>query len=533
MKIIKYILLTALILIILPAFAYNELHYTFVKHDLEIFNLFNFKELKELSKNNNPQGPLLNKVTYALNNAAVDNTLSDISTYKFKNDSKIGDYLRIASWNIDRGFKVEQIKQIFANNDNIFSKLKNPNKDTLKIAKEEQEILKNSDIIILNEVDVGMPRTGYKNIVKELATSLKYNYAYGIEFLEVDPVHLGLEDYKWSEERFLFPNADKIKIDEVNYKGLHGSAILSKFPLKNVRIIRLPNTYNWFSGEANRISDLEYLKRSAANIVFKEEMIREIRIGSRMAILADVQMPELDTPVTIVATHLENRTVPKNRQKQLMHLLKNIYKIQNPVILAGDFNTMCRDGSPTGIRKEIKKKLKDPDFLARSAISLALPSALVVSTVINATDIARTYTNPTVRNIPVIAPNKERELFDLLKEAKFEDGNYFDFRGIPNKSINKRRKSLANSNERLIKGFQPTFVFERPLLLGKYKLDWFFVKAYLNNQNDKNGSYKLAPHYGRTLLDLNYIFPESISDHAPITVDLPINEPVNLSRKKN
>ncbi|MDD3012485.1 MAG: endonuclease/exonuclease/phosphatase family protein [Candidatus Gastranaerophilales bacterium] len=532
MKIAKYILVIALLFLILPVFANNEPKFTYVKQNLEIFNLFNFDELKELSKSDHPKKTLQNKINYALNNAAIDNSINNNYDYKFKNDTKIGNYIRIASWNIDRGFNLKQIKQIFNDSDTIFLKIKNPNSEVLKKAKEEREILKNSDIIILNEVDVGMPRTGYTNVIKELATTLKYNYTYGVEFLEVDPVHLGLEDYQWSEERFLYPNVEKIKIDENKYKGLHGSAILSKFPLKNVRIIRLPDTYDWFHGETKRISDLEYLKRSAANVIFKEEMIREIRIGGRIAIIADVYPPNTGTPITIVATHLENRTIPQNRQKQMLTLFKNILSISNPVVLAGDFNTMCRDGSPTGIRKEIKKKLKDPEFIARSAISIAIPSAFVINTVVNATDIARTFTNPTVRSIPIFAPNKERELFKILKSSQFEDGNYFDFRGIPSKTSNNKGRSLSNSNERALKGFEPTYIFERPLLLGKYKLDWFFVKAYLNNQNDKEGSYKLAPHYGRTLFELNYIFDKPISDHTPITVDLPINEPKSFLNKK-
>jgi len=526
MKVIKLILIISIIMLILPAFADNEFNITYIKQNLEIFNLFNFNELKELSANSTPQGHLLNKVEYALNNAAIDNSISNIPDYKYKNETKIGDYIRITSWNIARGFNIEQVKQAFTDPDKLFSKLKNPDKNTLKSAKDEQEILKNSDIIILNEVDVGMPRTGYKNIINELAEAIKYNYAYGIEFLEVDPAHLGLEDYKWSEERVIYPNVDKIKIDEDKYKGLHGSAILSKFPLKNVRIIRLPDTYDWFNGEKKRISDLEYLKRSAASAIFKEEMIREVRIGSRMALLADIYLPDQYSPITIVATHFENRTIPKNRQLQLNYLLKNIYEIDHPVVLGGDFNTMCQDGSLTGIKKEIKKKLKDPNFLARSALSIAVPSAFIINSIVNATDIVRVHANPTVRSIPILAPNKEKEFFNILRDTKFSDGYYFDFRGVTGKTSSVWDKSLADSNERAIKGFQPTFIFDRPLLLGKYKLDWLFVKAYLNAQNDKNGSYKLAPHYGRTLFDLNYIFEKPISDHTPITVDLPINEPI-------
>jgi len=505
--------------------------YNMFQQHLDIFNCINFNELKELSQNNKPQGELFNKVGYVLNNAAVDNSISDISNYEYKNDEKIGNYIRVASWNIQRGFNLNQIKQSFADPESLFSTLVNPEKGILKSAEAQQQILKDSDIIILNEVDAGMPRTGYINVVKELASSLKYNYAYGVEFLEVDPVHLGLEDYKWSEERFLYPNIKKIEINEEKYKGLHGSAILSRFPLENVRIIRLPKVYDWYNGEKGRISDLEDVKRGAANVVFDEEMFREIRIGGRMAIAADIKTPGLDTPVTIIATHFENRCIPKFREQQLRYLLQYMYNIRNPIVLAGDFNTTGRDGSPTGIRKELKKRLKDPEFLARTAISVAVPYASIANAVAQVTNIARTHTDPTVKNIPILAVNREREFFDIIRKEKFEDGHCFDIRGISDKTSNYREGLLADSNERDFKGFKPTFIFKRPLVIGKYKLDWFFVKAYLNEQNSPKGSYKLAPHYGRTLFDLNYIFPVPISDHAPVTVDLPINEPAALLDK--
>jgi putative NADH-flavin reductase len=62
--------------------------------------------------------------------------------------------------------------------------------------------------------------------------------------------------------------------------------------------------------------------------------------------------------------------------------------------------------------------------------------------------------------------------------------------------------------------------------IGKYKLDWIFVKpAALKKSDDKNGSYRFAPHFGRTLLDLNDALELSLSDHRPMIVDLPLEEP--------
>ena len=49
--------------------------------------------------------------------------------------------------------------------------------------------------------------------------------------------------------------------------------------------------------------------------------------------------------VTIVAGHLENRTTPKGRVKQMDEILDLIKPISHPVIVAGDMNTTGSDGS--------------------------------------------------------------------------------------------------------------------------------------------------------------------------------------------
>ncbi|EKE03607.1 MAG: hypothetical protein ACD_20C00176G0002 [uncultured bacterium] len=492
----------------------------------ELFYNFSYQELVELSKTKDPKGILREKLDYILYNPIVDNSISSGENIQLQKDPEIGEFIRFASWNIERGINIDAIKMIFTDSDKLFSTIESKNKpEVIKLLKEEAEILKNANILILNEVDVGMPRTQYRNVVEEMAQALKMNYAYGVEFLEVDPAHLGLEDYKWSEERFLFPDKEKIQIDKAKYRGLHGTAILSKYPLKNCRIVRLPQVYDWFDGETKRISELEIVKRHAAEKIFREEMIREIRQGSRMALLADIEVPGLDEPITIVALHLENRSVPKGRRKQMVALLKSIDEIKNPVVMAGDLNTTTWDGTPTSITREIKKKLKDPEFIAKTTLSVIFPPVGMVNSASFATNFVRKHSDPTVKNIPIIAPNKERALFEKIKDTEFKDDYRFDFRGVRCKSTNSKVGMLANSNERRLRGFVPTFIFERPLHFGKYKLDWFFVKAYLKNPKDKKGPYKLAPHYGRTLFDLNYSFESPLADHVPITIDLPINEP--------
>ncbi|MCP9495372.1 MAG: hypothetical protein MSG64_13075 [Pyrinomonadaceae bacterium MAG19_C2-C3] len=47
----------------------------------------------------------------------------------------------------------------------------------------------------------------------------------------------------------------------------------------------------------------------------------------------------------------------------------------------------------------------------------------------------------------------------------------------------------------------------------------------MTNPTDCDAPYRFAPHFGRTLTDLNDIVEERISDHRPLLVDLPLDEP--------
>ncbi len=92
--------------------------------------------------------------------------------------------------------------------------------------------------------------------------------------------------------------------------------------------------------------------------------------------------------------------------------------------------------------------------------------------------------------------------------------------------MNNKNGALANSNERDFKGFKTTWSVKRPIsFLGKYRLDWVFVKSYLKNSYDKTGPYRLAPHFGETLEEMNTSLKIPISDHHPNVVNIPLQEP--------
>ncbi len=477
----------------------------------EFINHLTFDELVELSKTED-NGPELNeKLQLLLNSPLVDNTIAPENT-QLHHSPLLGDFVRVGSWNISRGRNLNLIKMIFDDKENFYKRAKNKE---LKKIQEEIKVLENLDILIVNEADIGMPRTRYRNVPEELGKILGFNYAFGVEYVEVDPVHLGLEKYEWSEEKFLFPNEEYV-VDKQRYKGLHGNAILSRFPLKNVRVVRLTDYYDWFNDEKDRVVQIEVARRKAAKLIFSEAIFREIRRGSRMALLADVKIPGAEKPLTVVAVHLENRTISENRHKQTEELLKSIRNINNPIVMGGDFNTTCSDGRPTTIKREIKKRITSIDYMGKQIINLLIPQAMIFSASQLAVNITRKHSNPTVMNIPIISPNPERLVFRAIKDMIFTDRKEFDFEGDMYRSVNNNWGMLSASNHRRFKGFVPTYEFERNFYIGKFKLDWLFVKP---------GENSFAPFFGRTLYNLNYSTTPPISDHVPITVDLPINTP--------
>ena len=146
----------------------------------------------------------------------------------------------------------------------------------------------------------------------------------------------------------------------------------------------------------------------------------------------------------------------------------------------------------------------------------------------------RTQADPTVRSVPLIASNPEAKFFDRLKDFRFADGAAFDFRAERARSVDQKDGPLANSNQRGDKGFITTFEVERTIgFVGKYKLDWIFVRPpALSAPYKKQAPHRFAPHFGGTLKSLNNALPDRISDHSPLLVDLPLNEPRIMGRKR-
>src|ERR1700733_2165187 len=453
-----------------------------------------------------------------------------------------GPSLRLVEWNIERGLELDDIKLLMTDKKAFLAKVHSEvatGKDTEKPTDEElnkqMDLLQSADVIILNELDWGMKRTNYQAVVKELADTLKMNWAYGVEFVEVDPKALGLQSFANVKNETERKELEELfSVDKNLVLGLHGTAILSRYPLRDVKLVPFKHqAYDWYNAE-KKYGAIEAGKRKGASVLFGEEIVREVRRGGRTSLIANLDISDIPgQQVTIVATHLENRTTPKGRIEQAEELLDMIRPISNPLVVAGDMNTTGMDGSVLNIKSAVVKKLNSPTFWATQGVKYATGVGFVMDAITFTFKSTKFQGDPTASGVPLLAPNPEEPFFDQLEKYRFDDGTRLDFRGDEELSINHRDGTLGNSNERASKGFVTTFSLPRTLgAKGKFKLDWIFVKAYLKDDSGASDSYRFAPSFARTLDDANEALAEPLSDHAAISVDLPLVQPA-LGGPKN
>ncbi len=178
------------------------------------------------------------------------------------------------AWNIERGSYLE----------GIIDKLKN------------HDELNDKDLYLLAELDYGMARSDNQFVAQELAKALKLNYAFA-------PVYICLQKGSGVESGSVGENKQSI----------HGLSMFSKYPLKNVHAVPLPNG--------------------------KDKMIgKEKRLGYLRALIADVEHP-LGT-FRAVTVHLDVHCSRKHRQQQVELIIQHLENLPRlPTIIGGDFNT--------------------------------------------------------------------------------------------------------------------------------------------------------------------------------------------------
>ncbi|MEW6731216.1 MAG: endonuclease/exonuclease/phosphatase family protein [Acidobacteriota bacterium] len=461
----------------------------FVKHHMPA--TLSYPELTTLSQPKEIEPALQTKVKELLNTPFISNmAYYQGRRAKQPRNQKLGAILRVLCWNIERGTQLDLILKAFASPQAFLKQATETNiaKSSINapLLAEELALLQETDLLILTEVDMGMPRTLYRNVIGELAEALAMNYAYGVEFLEIAPWQLQQANTPADQKRFL---------------GLHGSAILSRYPIKRAMLYPLNyQAFDWFNGNlVNSDDNLDAMRKLMGKLIFGQQPgPRQLRRGGRMLLMADLEIEELpERTVTVAVTHLESSASPADRQQQIREVLTHLQPIKNPIILGGDFNTSGIDR-----RRNITVSRGNASPPPSEKAATVLPQALTQ------------------------LPNPEREIFAELLSTRFADGGFFDFRGDEEHSLSGSTIPLANSNEANDTAYAPTFELSNTVAgLGKFKLDWIFVKAYLRAPFEEHGSYRFAPHFGRTLRTFNYSFPQRLSDHTPLIVDLPINDP--------
>ena len=242
-------------------------------HSLNYFfpELLKFESIEETEKSE----------VYREIKADVERILNAVVQENFAPDSEssapasnFSEAIAALAWNIERGNRF----------DGIIETLKN------------HESLKDKDILLLTELDYGMARSANRFVARDLARELKLNYAFAPCYIALQKGS-GIEEYAAGE----------------NTKSLHGLAMFSKYAMKNVHAVPLPNGKDKMFGKEKRLGYLRFL---VADI--------EHSLGTFRA----------------VTLHLDAHSSRKHRQLQMKIVLDHLETLAPlPTVIGGDWNT--------------------------------------------------------------------------------------------------------------------------------------------------------------------------------------------------
>lgn len=185
---------------------------------------------------------------------------------------------RFVAWNVERGSQFEgQVEML-----------------------RTHPYLRDAAVLLLTETDTGMARSGNRNVARDLAQALGMHYAFV-------PCYLNLTKGSGIEQ----------ELPGENELGLHGNAILSRYPIENVRPVLLENGVDIMAS-------------------------REKRIGRQAAVAAGIRFP--NATVTALSVHLDAQSTQRHRYLQLRDVLDAIGATR-PVVVGGDWNTSTYNSS--------------------------------------------------------------------------------------------------------------------------------------------------------------------------------------------
>jgi endonuclease/exonuclease/phosphatase family metal-dependent hydrolase len=185
---------------------------------------------------------------------------------------------RFLAWNLERGIEYEGQLAEF----------------------KKHPYLVSSDVLLLTETDVGMARSGNRAIAQDLARELGMCCAFVACYLNLAK-GAGVENDSAGE----------------NELGLHGNAILSRYPIRRVRPVHLRNGKDKMAG-------------------------REKRLGRQTALVAEIEFPNFTTAA--VSVHLDAQSSQRHRRDQMSDILDALPE-NSPAIIGGDWNTTTYNSS--------------------------------------------------------------------------------------------------------------------------------------------------------------------------------------------
>ena len=193
-----------------------------------------------------------------------------------------GPSVRAIAWNLERGTRFEGIVKELRDNPQLC----------------------NADVLLLTELDYGMVRSANRCVPRELAQALGMNYAFATCYINLEK-----------------GNGWEARIEGENALGLHGNALLSRWPIRNAQLIRLPNGKDKMRGP-------------------------EKRLGSQAAVVADIAHPH--GTFRAASVHLDAHSSQEFRRQQMRLVLDHVEAMQPvdlPVVIGGDWNTATYDSS--------------------------------------------------------------------------------------------------------------------------------------------------------------------------------------------
>ncbi|MBK9156099.1 MAG: hypothetical protein IPM25_18140 [Chloracidobacterium sp.] len=160
----------------------------------------------------------------------------------------------------------------------------------------EHEGLNQKDVLLLSELDHGMARSGNRFVARDLAERLGLNYAFA-------PVYIALQKGSGVEAA----------VDGENTRSIHGLAMFSKWTMRNVHAVPLPNGKDKMWG-------------------------KEKRLGWLRALIADIEHPV--AAFRAVTVHLDAHCSREHRRRQMQIILDHLETLDPlPTLIGGDWNT--------------------------------------------------------------------------------------------------------------------------------------------------------------------------------------------------